>query len=211
MKVQNQISIAIIEDQKEIAFGLRDVLNSTEKLICRQIYHNAEDALVFLPKSIPNIVLVDIGLPGISGIQLIQEMSDQLTDTAFCMFTVFEDDEKIFKSLKAGATGYILKNSNSESIIKSLLELYNGGSPISPLIARKIVRSFSSDSVNTNLPLSSREYEILALLSRGNMYKEIASELHLTVGSVKQHVHRIYKKLQVNNRMAAIEKFKKRF
>ena len=209
------IKIAIIEDIKEIALELKDHFNESEFTSCNQVYHNAEEAIAFLPTNPPDIVISDIGLPGVSGIQAIITLRELMPDTEFCMFTVFEDNDKIFQSLKAGAKGYILKNANPEKIINSAKELYNGGSPMSPSIARKVIESFSiaqnKEEVRaTNLPLTDREYEILQELAYGLLYKEIASKLSITIGTVKQHIHKIYHKLQVNNRTEAINMFLKR-
>jgi NarL family two-component system response regulator LiaR len=138
-----------------------------------------------------------------------------MPNTQFCMFTVFEDDEKIFKSLKAGAKGYILKNSSSEKILSSARELYKGGSPMNPEIARKVIDAFSAPKDDpekaNNLPLTKREYELLELLSQGLLYKEIGSQLGITTGTVKQHIHKIYNKLQVNNRTEAINRYLNRY
>jgi DNA-binding NarL/FixJ family response regulator len=210
------IKIAIIEDIKEIALELKNHFNDSEYTSCTQVYHNAEEAIAFLPINPPDIVISDIGLPGVSGIQAIITLRELMPDTEFCMFTVFEDNDKIFQSLKAGAKGYILKNANPDKIIDSAKELYNGGSPMSPSIARKVIESFSiqqnekAEAKATNLPLTEREYEILEELAQGLLYKEIATKLSITIGTVKQHIHKIYHKLQVNNRTEAINLFLKR-
>ncbi len=206
------IKIAIIEDLKEVALELKTLFNEQNDLNCTQLYHTAEDAITFLPRNPVDIVLADIGLPGISGIQAIITLKELMPDAQFCMFTVFEDDSKIFQSIRAGAKGYILKNASSQKIVEAIRELYNGGSPMSPNIARKIIDSFtankSNDSTKTHqLPLTDREYELLTELAEGLLYKEIAEKLGITIGTVKQHIHKIYHKLQVNNRTEAINRF----
>ncbi len=202
------IKVAVVEDLVEVALGLKEVLNEDEVFSCQQVYHNAEEAIAFLPNNAPDVILIDIGLPGMSGIEAIVLLKEQLPNTEFCMFTVFEDDEKIFKSLTAGAKGYILKNSSPENIISALKELHAGGSPMNPLIARKVINAFSQQNILTPkpvaLPLTDRETQILDLLSKGLLYKEIGADLGITVGTVKQHIHKIYHKLQVNNRTEAI-------
>jgi len=209
----NPIKIAVIEDIKDIAFELKSLFNEHEDLSCNQVYHTAEDAITFLPKNPSDVVIVDIGLPGISGIQAIITLKELMPNAQFCMFTVFEDDAKIFQSIQAGAKGYILKNSTSEKIFESTRELFNGGSPMSPNIARKVIDSFSQErktndeSTPHQLPLTDREYELLTLLAEGLLYKEIAEKLGITIGTVKQHIHKIYHKLQVNNRTEAINRF----
>lgn len=214
MLKENLIKIAIIEDIKEVAMELREILNGEEGFQCQQLYHNAEDAINFLPQSPPDIVLVDIGLPRQSGIEAIQAITIKNPDIQFCMFTVFDDAEKIYASLSAGAKGYILKNSPIEKIISSIRELYEGGSPMNPSIARKVIEAFSAPkprkSTEPMTELTLRENELLAHLSKGLLYKEIADQLGITTGTVKQHIHKIYHKLQVNNKTEAINKFHNR-
>ncbi|HHH52982.1 MAG TPA: response regulator transcription factor, partial [Bacteroidetes bacterium] len=176
--MEQAIKIAIIEDIKDIAYELQELFNEEDDMQCNQIYHNAEDAITFLTKNPPDVVLVDIGLPGINGIEAIIKIRECCPKIEFCMFTVFEDNEKIFKSIQAGAKGYILKNSDPDIIVKSLRELFHGGSPMNPEIARKVIDAFSTQSHikgnSTDLPLTDREFELLDLLSHGLLYKEIA-------------------------------------
>ena len=179
------------------------------------MYHNAEEAITFLQRNPVDVVLIDIGLPGMTGIEAIINLKELIPDTEFCMFTVFEDADRIFNSIKAGAKGYILKNDDPEVIVSSLRDLSKGGSPMNPIIARKVLDSFtrsqSADkNINNDLPLTSREKEILGLLSKGLLYKEIAQLLGITTGTVKQHIHKIYDKLQVNNKTEAINLYLKR-
>jgi len=209
------IKIAIVEDLKEIAIELSHLINEEEDMQCNQVYFNAEDAIVFLQRNPVDIVLIDIGLPGISGIEAIIELKKQIPQTEFCMFTVFEDDEKIFNSLKAGAKGYVLKNDDPDLILGALRDLGNGGSPMNPVIARKVIDAFNKvqevpdRKVNDDLPLSPRETQILGLLSEGFLYKEISNQLTITLGTVKQHIHKIYEKLEVNNKTEAINLYRR--
>ncbi|MEM9547905.1 MAG: response regulator transcription factor [Bacteroidota bacterium] len=207
----DSIKIAIIEDDKTVATGIQSLINDTIGLECKHLYFTGEEAITFLPKVKVDIVLADIGLPDISGIEAMKQLRLGMPHTLFCMFTVFEDNVKIFDSIKAGAKGYILKNSNPETIINSIFELSKGGSPINPLIARKIIQEFNNpvdDKFRKSpFPLSPREIEILQLLEQGKLYKEIATQLGITIGTVKQHVHRIYGKLEVSNRTEALNKF----
>ncbi|MEL6988576.1 MAG: response regulator transcription factor [Bacteroidota bacterium] len=208
------IKVAIIEDLKDIALELQDLFNEEEDIDCKQVYHNAEDAIQFLTKFPADVVLADIGLPQADGIEAIIAIREACPQTQFCMFTVFEDNDKIFRSIKAGAKGYILKNSNPHKIVDSIRELHTGGSPMNPDIARKVIDAFSQAPIETaketKLPLTKREFQLLELLSQGLLYKEIAQELGITVGTVKQHIHKIYDKLQVNNRTEAINKYLRR-
>lgn len=205
------INVAILEDLIDVADSLKSYINQEKDMICNHIYHNAEDAIVFVPKQEINMLIVDIGLPRASGIQAIQQLAELCPRLLFCMFTVYEDDEKIFDSLKAGAKGYILKNSSKEKVLDSIRELFNGGSPMSPSIARRIIDLFTISGIKpviNTLPLTDRELELLTFLSKGLLYKEIAYEMGITIGTVKQHIHKIYDKLHVSNKTEAINKLK---
>ena len=209
------IQIAIVEDLKEVAIELSHIINEDQDFVCNQVYFNAEEAITFLERNPVDVVLIDIGLPGMSGIEAIIHLKQVIPNTEFCMFTVFEDDDKIFNSLKAGAKGYVLKNDDPNTIVSSLKDLSRGGSPMNPIIARRVIDSFSkvkgsAKTVNEDLPLSPREMQILELLSQGLLYKEISQQLTITVGTVKQHIHKIYHKLQVNNKTEAINLYLKR-
>jgi len=203
MQPTTHIKIAIVEDLKDVAYSLKEMFDGEQDMKCSQVYGSAEEAITFLPKSPPDVVIMDIGLPGMSGVEAIVTLREVMPNTQFCMFTVFEDDEKIFTSLKAGAKGYILKNSPNDKIISAARELYAGGAPMNPEIARKVINSFTT-SKGSSLPLTPRELELLELLSQGLLYKEIGASLGITTGTVKQHIHKIYHKLQVNNRTEAI-------
>jgi len=151
---------------------------------------------------------MDINLPGMNGIECIREIKTKVPRTQFMMFTVYENDEKVFEALKAGASGYLLKNTGLVQLIEALQELHNGGSPMSANIARKLVTVFR-EKENSEIPveaLSKRETEILQLLSKGLLYKEIAEQLSISVSTVRQHIHKIYEKLHVQNRTEAINK-----
>ena len=208
------IKVAIIEDIKEIALEIKEMLNEESDFNCNQVYHNAEDAMRFLRQFPADVVLTDIGLPGADGIEAIISIRESCPNTQFCMFTVFEDNEKIFNSLKAGAKGYILKTAEPEKIISAIREIHSGGSPMNPEIARKVINAFLAApahiKLESKLPLTKREFELLELLSQGLLYKEIARELGITIGTVKQHIHKIYGKLEVNNRTEAINRYLRR-
>jgi DNA-binding NarL/FixJ family response regulator len=153
-------------------------------------------------------VIMDINLPGMSGIECIRLVKKKTPNTQFMMFTVYENDEKVFEALKAGASGYLLKNTGLLQITESLTELFNGGSPMSSNIARKLVTVFRAQHTEAEPveALSKRENEILQLLSKGLLYKEIADQLSISTGTVRQHIHKIYEKLHVQNRTEAINK-----
>ena len=205
----DKLKVAVLEDLKDVAEHLREIFNLQEDITCSQVYYNAEDAMHFLPSNPADILIVDIGLPRASGIEAIRTLSEHCPTMQYCMFTVYEDDDKIFQSLQAGAKGYILKGSPSEKIIAAVRELKEGGSPMSPSIARRVLDVFQKMKVTplvASLPLTQREQEILQLLSKGLLYKEIGDQLGITTGTVKQHIHKIYEKLHVSNKTEAINK-----
>lgn len=202
------ITLAIVEDLDEVRDGLKNFISLSQDFKVLDIFKTAEDAVLSLPKLKPDIVIMDINLPGMNGIECIRQVKDKTPGTQFMMFTVYENDEKVFEALKAGASGYLLKNTGLVQLIESLKELHNGGSPMSANIARKLVTLFRSEQRETaNLEiLSNRENEILHLLSKGLLYKEIADQLSISVSTVRQHIHHIYEKLHVQNRTEAINK-----
>jgi DNA-binding NarL/FixJ family response regulator len=202
------ITICIIEDLIEIQKGLQSIIESDSRFNLLKCFENAEDAIAQLPILKPDIVLTDINLPGKSGIDCITEIKNEIPETQFIMFTIYEDNDQVFEALKAGASGYILKNTTSEKIIESLIELNDGGSPMSPKIARKVLGSFNiaPNSSSVNDLISKREQEVLELLSKGFLYKEIGDKLNITLSTVKRHLNHIYQKLQVQNKTEAINK-----
>jgi DNA-binding NarL/FixJ family response regulator len=202
------ITLAIVEDLDEVRDGLRNFISLSQDFKVVDTFKTAEEAAYDLPKLKPDIVIMDINLPGMNGIECIRQVKDKTPGTQFMMFTVYENDEKVFEALKAGASGYLLKNTGLVQLIESLKELYNGGSPMSANIARKLVTLFRSEQKETaNLEvLSNRENEILQFLSTGLLYKEIAEQLSISVSTVRQHIHHIYEKLHVQNRTEAINK-----
>ena len=202
------ITLAIVEDLDEVRDGLKNFISLSQDFKVIDTFKTAEEAAYDLPKLKPDIVIMDINLPGMNGIECIRQVKDKTPGTQFMMFTVYENDEKVFEALKAGASGYLLKNTGLVQLIESLKELYNGGSPMSANIARKLVTLFRSEQKETaNLEvLSNRENEILQFLSTGLLYKEIAEQLSISVSTVRQHIHHIYDKLHVQNRTEAINK-----
>lgn len=202
------ISVAIIEDQVEIRESLATLLKGSFGFSLAGAYENAEDALVFLPINQPQIALVDINLPGKSGIFAVEKLKNLCPNTQFMMCTAYEDNDNIFNALKAGASGYLLKTTPAAKILDAISDLVQGGSPMSAQIARKVVASFNhNDTVNQELEkLSVREQEILALLSKGFRYKEIADKLFVSIETIRTHISNIYHKLQVNSRTDALNK-----
>jgi DNA-binding NarL/FixJ family response regulator len=202
------ITLAIVEDLDEVREGLKQFISLNPEFVVLDTYKTAEEAAYEIPKQKPDIVIMDISLPGMNGIECIRQIKNKVPQTQFMMFTVYENDEKVFEALKAGASGYLLKNTGLMQMIEALKELYNGGSPMSSNIARKLVTVFRGQDTNAAPveALSNRENEILQLLSKGLLYKEIAEQLSISTGTVRQHIHKIYEKLHVQNRTEAINK-----
>jgi len=176
-------------------------------------YADAESALIGLPKDLPEVALVDINLPGQSGIDCVRQLKPLLPATQFGMVTVYEDADKIFQALAAGATGYILKQTPREDLIHAIRELHRGGSPMSPNIARKVVQSFHHSSPTVAEPrsqLSEREQQVLDGLVRGDLYKEISDTLGISMGTLHTYIRRIYEKLHVHSRAQAVAKVAKK-
>ncbi|HEX3385480.1 MAG TPA: response regulator transcription factor [Mucilaginibacter sp.] len=201
------IAVAIVEDIKEIREGLKILINLSEGFSCEDVYSTAEQALELLPKTETHVVLMDINLPGISGIECVKQLKPLMPGTQFIMSTVYEDDENIYESLKAGATGYLLKKTVPTRILEAITEVYEGGSPMSTQIARRVIASFQKeDGIEASELLTSREKEILKNLSEGLRYKEIAAKLKISIETVRTHARRIYEKLHVQSRTEALNK-----
>lgn len=202
------ITLAIVEDLEEVREGLENFISLNPDFKILDAYKTAEEAALGIPKRKPDLVIMDIGLPGMSGIDCIKNIKNKVPKTQFMIFTVYENDEKVFEALKAGASGYLLKNTGLPQMIEALKELSAGGSPMSPNIARKVVNVFREQGKDLEMveTLSKRENEILQLLSRGLLYKEIADKLSIATGTVRQHIHKIYEKLHVQNRTEAINR-----
>jgi DNA-binding NarL/FixJ family response regulator len=206
------ISICIIEDIIEIQEGLKFIVESDPRFLLLKCFTNAEEAIEELPLLVPNIVIADINLGGKSGIECVQAVKDLVPAIQFIMFTIYEDNDQVFEAIKAGANGYILKNTPPNKIIEALVDLSEGGSPMSAKIARKVITNLQGDSVkNKNIELlTDRENEVIQLLSKGFLYKEIADKLSIATSTVKRHLSHIYQKLQVQNKTEAINKLHNR-
>jgi DNA-binding NarL/FixJ family response regulator len=202
------ISLAIVEDLDEVRDGLKNFLALSNEFIILDTFKTAEEAVHDIPVLKPDIVIMDISLPGMNGIECIRQLKNKSPGTQYMMFTVYENDEKVFEALKAGASGYLLKNTGLVQLVESLKELYNGGSPMSANIARKLVTIFVENHKRAESleSLTLRENETLQLLAKGLLYKEIANQLEISVATVRQHIHKIYDKLHVQNRTEAINK-----
>lgn len=201
----DKILVSIVEDLPEIREGMRFIVNQTPGFSCLSVFSNAEDALEGLAAAPPHLCIMDISLPGATGIECIRRLKEAGSTIQFVVFTIYENSDQVFEALSAGASGYLLKDTPPDRIITALRELYEGGSPMSASIARKVVASFQRQPVK--FTLSPREKEVLGLLARGLLYKEIADELQISTGTIRQHIHRIYEKLHVQNKTEAINKY----
>ncbi|HVT85769.1 MAG TPA: response regulator transcription factor [Chitinophagaceae bacterium] len=202
------IKVSIVEDLTEIRNGLAELVSSDKELLMTGSFGDAESAIEKLPMLQADIVIMDINLPGISGIDCIRLVKEKCPGTQFMMFTVYENDEKVLQALQSGASGYLLKRTEPQRILESIKELNQGGSPMSSNIARKVLNIFLQEKKITKKEiLSDRENEVLELLAGGLLYKEIAERLFITHGTVRQHIHNIYEKLHVNNRTEAVNKY----
>ena len=203
------IRIAIVEDDKTVREGLQMLLNGSPGFACVAAYANGEDAVSGIPQAGPDVVLMDINLPGMNGIECILALKEQELPGQFIVLTVFEDADAIFRSLSAGATGYLLKQTPPAKLLEAIQDVHRGGSPMSGEIARKVVQSFqhpvpASDAANS---LTKREEEILNYLVKGYFYKEIAGLLFISTETVRTHIRNIYEKLHVRTRTEAILKY----
>ncbi len=200
------ISSVLIEDDAPLREILALWLRETEGFVCLGAFPDVESAIPEIARCKPDVALVDINLPGLSGIDCVRKLKPLLPNTQFVMLTVYQDSRHIFDALSAGATGYLLKRTHREALIAALQEVHAGGSPMSSIIARKVVQSLQQPKlkVKTVEELSRRENEILTLLAQGYLYKEIAATLGIGIGTVNTYIRRIYEKLHVNSRTQAI-------
>lgn len=205
------ITVSIVEDNDKLRGTLARVLSRAEGFQFVSEYANAEDALKDLPAAKPEVVLMDINLPGMNGVECVRQLKQLLPQMQVMMLTVYEDTENIFKALAAGASGYMLKRTPRDELLEAIREVHRGGSPMTTHIARKVVQSFQSRPGATTAPptenLSEREQQVLDLLSHGLIYKEIAEKLGISYETVHTYIRRIYEKLQVRTRTEAVAKF----
>ncbi len=206
------IKVSLVEDSEQLRGTLARVVGRADGFECVSQYGSAEDALETLPNDKPNVVLMDINLPGMNGVECVRKLKQALPETQVIMLTAYEDTENIFNSLAAGASGYLLKRSSSAEILQAIKDVLKGGSPMTAHIARKVVQSFqkSGPSQQATENLSQREQEVLDALAQGLIYKEIAEKLGISYETVHTYVRRIYEKLQVRTRTEAVAKFLRR-
>ena len=202
-------SVSIVEDEDWMRRNLAREIGRNPALRCVSYYRAAEEALRGIPGDCPDVVLMDINLPGIDGVECVRRLKLALPETRFLMLTVYEEDDKIFDSLRAGASGYLLKRSTTEELLEAIHQVRSGGTPLSCSIARKVVHYFNRiGNVPEMARLSPRERDVLELLAKGFAYKEIADQLSLTLETIRMNVKHIYSKLHVHSRGEATAKIR---
>ncbi|RYD46897.1 MAG: response regulator transcription factor [Verrucomicrobiaceae bacterium] len=203
--------VAIVEDNAALGAGLRKIVESAEDFRCLGVWTSAEEALKKIDAFRPQVVLMDINLPGMSGIEATARIKTHLPELQVIMVTVYRDHDQIFAALKAGASGYLLKRSTPEEVRQAIRDVRSGGAPMSAEIARRVVEAFHQPAKTTGaetVKLSKRETEILELLTKGLANKEIADRLDISVETVRVHLRRVYEKLHVHSRTEAAMKFR---
>lgn len=213
----NKIAVCIVEDVTDIRQALEQIIDLSDNCVLAASYSSGEEALVKIPLLKPDVVLMDIGLGSTNGIDLVKELKPLHPEVLYMMCTVYEEDEKIFDALRAGASGYILKKSSPSKLLDAIAELVDGGAPMSSQIALKVVNAFkdmpvaetvlTTDDNEDMALLSKKEKAVLEQLALGKIYKEIGKELDISAETVRKHVYHIYEKLHVNNRVEAVNKF----
>ncbi|MGA2247941.1 MAG: response regulator transcription factor [Verrucomicrobiota bacterium] len=202
------ITVSIVEDAQGVRDGLVRLLDSAAGFHCVASYPNAESALADIPQRPPDVLLMDIDLPGMNGVECVRKLKVLLPEVRVVMLTVYENPEKIFDALSAGAVGYLLKKRLTEDLLEAVQDAYSGGAPMSSQIARKVVQFFQKVPASTSMEsLSTRELEVLDLLAKGFLVKEIADKTGLGYGTVRTYIRRIYEKLQVHSRSQAVAKY----
>lgn len=202
------ISVSIVEDDAGVRTTLARLIDSSPGFRCVSQHPSAESALREIPKTYPEVVLMDINLPGLSGVECVRRLKPLLPQTQIIMLTVYQKAEHIFDALTAGATGYLLKQTPADELLEAIRDVHGGGSPMNSSIARKIVQSFQKPVpvAIEAADLSPRESEILDLLAKGFLYKEIAEKIGITFATVHTHIRHIYEKLHVRSRTEAVAK-----
>ena len=202
------ITVVIVEDDAGIRDALIRVLGRARDFRCLGWYATGEEALIALPESKPDVVLMDINLPGMGGVECVRRLKSREPSPHILMVTVYEDSEQIFESLAAGATGYLLKRTPPAELLEAIRDVHSGGAPMSSQIARKVVQSFRAAApAAETAALSPREKEILGCLAQGFLIKEIAEQLGISFDTVRTHIRRIYEKLQVHSRAQAVARY----
>jgi DNA-binding NarL/FixJ family response regulator len=208
MTANMPITVSIVEDDGRVRESLAGLITRADGFQCLSHYGTAEDALDDIPGKKPEVVLMDINLPGMSGIECVKKLKALLPQVQVVMLTVYENTEQIFQALSSGAAGYLLKQTPPDELLEAVREVHRGGSPMTSHIARKVVQSFQKSQTNKATEnLSPREQEVLDYLAKGYLYKEIADTLHISFETVHTYIRRIYEKLHVRSRTEAVAKY----
>lgn len=203
------IRVSIVDDEADLRENIAGYVDAAKGFRCVSVHSSAEEALAQLPQVKPDVILMDINLGGMSGIECVLQLKPRLHDAQIVMLTVFEDTEKIFSALAAGASGYLLKRMPPEKLLEAIREVHEGGSPMSAPIARKVVQSLQAHRPGTDetAELSPREREVLDGLAEGQAYKQIADKLDVSIHTVRNYIRRIYEKLHVRSSAEAVAKY----
>jgi DNA-binding NarL/FixJ family response regulator len=206
------ITVSIVDDEPDLRQQIAEYLADAADIRCKGIYASAEEALEHLPRDKPDVVLMDINLGDMDGIECVRRLTAIMPEAQVLMLTVFEDSEKIFRALAAGAKGYLLKRLSPKELVEAVKEVHEGGSPMSASIARKVVQSFKTAPTrgDESMELSPRERSVLDGLAAGLAYKQIADRLGVSIHTVRNYIRRIYEKLHVCTRTEAVAKFMRR-
>ena len=204
------ITVALVEDDARIRRAMKLILDSADDCLCVGQFPTGEEALATLPAAPPRIIIMDINLPGMNGVECVRQLVAQGVPSLFLMLTVHIDTDMIFAALAAGAAGYLVKPVPADQLLAAVRDVYGGGAPMTSSIARKVVQAFHRKPVPEAEALSARETQVLDLLAQGHLYKEIAEKMQLSYSTVHTYIERIYKKLQVNSRSQAISLHRKR-
>ena len=204
------MNVVIVEDNLLLLENLRLLLSGEPGIVITGVFGSAEEALSGLKKSRPDVVLVDLGLPGMSGIEFIKRVKRDMPGVDIMAHTIYEDKVNVFSAIKAGASGYILKGSSPREIVEALNDLSAGGAPMSPKIARKVIMEFQEEGITEQYLLSHRETEVVRGIEEGLTYKEIAKKFNISTHTVHTHIKRIYDKLHAKDRREAVIKARKK-
>jgi DNA-binding NarL/FixJ family response regulator len=202
-------AVSVVEDDAGLRESIRRFIHSAPGFHCVGDYASAEEALIDIPRHPPAVVLMDINLPRMSGIECVKRLKEKMPGLQLMMLTVYENSDRIFEALAAGACGYLVKNTPPEKLLEAIQEIARGGSPMSSHIARKVVQAFQPAPHSAPLieHLAPREQQVIELLSKGRAYKQIAAEMNLGMGTIRTYIRRIYEKLHVNCRTDAVVKY----
>jgi DNA-binding NarL/FixJ family response regulator len=204
-----EIRVAIFEDNKKLRESLEQLVNSSETMVCTGVFADADKLFQKMQRSNPDVVMMDINMPGTSGIEAVMMTRENFPDVRILMQTVFDENDKIFAAICAGASGYMLKKTTPQKMLEAILETYSGGAPMTPSVAVKVLEMFRLQNKTENkefIDLSEREKEILGLLVKGKSYKSISSACFISIDTVNTHIRHIYEKLHVHSKSEAVAK-----